>query len=240
MRRAGGFAPAVTLAAALLSSAACNRMPGRPSPASVEVRPDRVKSFPRLYAENCAGCHGPDGQGGAGAAGLANPVYLAIADDAVLRRATAQGVPGTLMPAFAASSGGALTDAQIDVLVSGIRDWAGPGAPGGGVPPPYAGGGGDPARGAAAYAVFCASCHGPAGAGGPKAGSIVDGTFLGLVSDQGLRATIIAGRPDIGQPDWRNDAPGRVMTAQEVSDVVAWLSAQRPATPGEPYPGRNP
>jgi len=68
----------------------------------------------------------------------------------------------------------------------------------------------------------------------------VDGTFLGLVSDQGLRATIIAGRPDIGQPDWRNDAPGRVMTAQEVSDVVAWLSAQRPATPGEPYPGRNP
>ena len=35
-----------------------------------------------LYSENCAGCHGPSGRGGAGAIGLADPVYLAIADDA--------------------------------------------------------------------------------------------------------------------------------------------------------------
>jgi cytochrome c oxidase cbb3-type subunit 3/ubiquinol-cytochrome c reductase cytochrome c subunit len=65
----------------------------------------------------------------------------------------------------------------------------------------------------------------------------VDGSFLGLVSDQGLRTTIIAGRPDIGQPDWKSDVSGRPLTAQDVSDVVAWLAAQRPATPGQPYPG---
>jgi len=48
------------------------------------------------------------------------------------------------------------------------------------------------------------------------------------VSDQSLRTTVIAGRPDLGAPDWRGNVPGRSMSAQEVSDVVAWLTAKRP------------
>ncbi len=32
------------------------------------------------------------------------------------------------------------------------------------------------------------------------------------------------------------NVPGRPMSAQEVSDVVAWLAAQRPQFPGQPYP----
>jgi cytochrome c oxidase cbb3-type subunit III len=52
---------------------------------------------------------------------------------------------------------------------------------------------------------------------------------LALASDQTLRTVIIAGRPDIGQPDWRNDLPGHPMSDQEVTDVVEWLSSQRPA-----------
>ena len=238
MKRARAGISAVCLGAAL--AAACDGLPGKPKPGSIEVRPDRVKDFATLYAENCAGCHGGDGSGGAGALGLANPVYLAIADDAVIRGATAQGVAGTLMPAFARSAGGMLTEAQVEILVAGIRGWARPDALAGAVAPPYAGSGGDAARGREVFTAACASCHGAGGTGGPKAGSIVDGSFLGLVSDQALRTAIIAGRPDIGQPDWRNDATGRPLTAQEVSDVVAWLSAQRPATPGQPYPGRNP
>jgi hypothetical protein len=57
----------------------------------------------------------------------------------------------------------------------------------------------------------------------------VDGSYLSLVSDQGLRTIVIAGRPDLGAPDWRGNVRGRAMTAQDISDVVAWLSAQRPA-----------
>lgn len=230
-------------AAALLALAltsACDWMPGRPKPGAAEVRPDEVKDFALLYSENCAACHGPDGRGGAGALGLANPVYLAIADDAAIRRATASGVGGSLMPPFARGAGGMLTDAQVEILVKGIRGWAHPEALGGATAPPYAGNGGDAARGAAVFATFCASCHGTGGAGGPKGGSVVDGSFLGLVSDQSLRTTVIAGRPDIGQPDWRNDIAGRPLGAQDVSDVVAWLAARRPAAPGQPYPGRNP
>jgi mono/diheme cytochrome c family protein len=230
---------AARAAAALLSlaavTAACDGLPGKPAAQAVEVRPDRVRDFGLLYAQNCAGCHGPKGRGGAGAIGLADPVYLAIADDAVLRRAASQGVAGTQMPAFAATSGGMLTDEQIEILVRGIRGWANPDALGGAVPPAYAAAAGDAAHGAAVYEKFCASCHGPAGAGGAKAGSIVNGSFLGLVSDQSLRTTVLAGRPDLGQPDWRHDVAGQPMSSADVSDVVAWLAAKRPATPGQPY-----
>ena len=93
-------------------------------------------------------------------------------------------------------------------------------------------------RGAQIYGTFCASCHGPEGKGGPKGSSIVDGSYLGLVSDQGLRTTVIAGRPDLGQPDWRGYVAGRSMSSQDVSDVVAWLASQRPQYPGQPYPSR--
>jgi cytochrome c oxidase cbb3-type subunit III len=221
--------------AAITITSACDGLPGRPSEKAVEVRPDQIRDFGLLYAENCAGCHGPSGRGGAGAIGLADPVYLAIADDAVLRKAASQGVSGTQMPAFAQSSGGMLTEDQIDILVRGIRGWGKPEVLGGAVPPPYAGEPGDAARGAAVYERFCAACHGPAGAGGAKGGSIVDGSFLGLVSDQSLRTTVIAGRPDLGQPDWRDDVAGRPLSAADVSDVVAWLAAKRPALPGQPY-----
>jgi len=85
--------------------------------------------------------------------GLGDPVYLAIADDAIIHRVTAQGVPGTAMPAFAQQAGGLLTDAQIDAIVHGIRTrWAKANVLRDANPPPYAAQGpGDPKRGAAAF-----------------------------------------------------------------------------------------
>jgi hypothetical protein len=55
----------------------------------------------------------------------------------------------------------------------------------------------------------------------------VDPSFLALVSDQNLRTTVIVGRPELGAPDWRSDVPGKPMSPDDVSDVVAWLVAQR-------------
>jgi mono/diheme cytochrome c family protein len=224
-------------ALAVLACAGCGRrLPGKPTPADVALKPSQVRDFALLYSENCAGCHGREGKGN-GALALANPVYLAIANDDILRRVTANGVPGTLMPPFAQSAGGMLTDEQIDILVKGIRaHWARDDAVIGGSPPPYASSTtGNPQRGTEVYTTFCVSCHGPEGKGTAKSGSIVDGSYLALVSDQSLRSTVIAGRPELGQPDWRNYVPGHPMTAAEVTDVVAWLSAQRTKTPGQPY-----
>jgi len=211
-------------------------VPSRPKMESEVAAPDQVVDFDVLYEQNCSGCHGNSGKDGP-ATPLGDPTYLALADDATIRRLTANGVPGTSMPAFAQSAGGMLTDQQIDVLVNGIRRrWAKPDALRGFNAPPYSTeASGDPSRGASAYTVYCSSCHGPNGRGGPKASSIVDGSFLALVSDQGLRTSIIVGRPDLGFPDWRNDVGERPMSAQDVSDVVAWLAAQRPRFPGQPY-----
>lgn len=229
---------AIVLFAVVL--AACDALPGKPDPADRPLRPSEVTDLGRLYGENCAGCHGADGRMGA-ALPLDHPVYLALVDDAALRRIIASGVPDTAMPPFATSEGGMLTDAQVELLVEGIRErWGAPDALGGATAPPWqSDGAGDATRGAATYATFCARCHGDGGTGG-TAGSIVDGSFLALVSPQSLRTLVIAGRPDLGHPDWRRYVEGRPMTAQEVSDVVAWLVGQRPALPGRPYPEGGP
>jgi cytochrome c oxidase cbb3-type subunit III len=219
-----------------LASTGCGSSPGRPSKDSEVLPPNQVTEFNRIYSQNCAGCHGVSGKGGAAIA-LANPVFLAIVDDAVIRRTVANGVHATAMPAFAQSAGGMLTDKQINALVQGIRSWAKPDALSDTTPPPYASQArGDPQRGADAYRTYCSSCHGVYGRGGSKASSIVDGSYLALVSDQYLRTIVIAGRPELGAPDWRGDVPGHPMSAQEVSDVVAWLDSHRPQFPGQPYP----
>ncbi len=221
---------------AVLACAACNGSPGRPAPGSDILPPDQIVDFNILYGQNCAGCHGTSGNGGATIA-LRDPVFLAIADDAAIRAAAANGVRGTAMPAFAQSAGGMLTDKQIDAMVSGIRSWAQPGLLRGATLPPYtAKTSGDLQRGADVYQTFCSSCHGPDGTGGKKASSIADGSYLALVSDQHLRTTVIAGRPELGAPDWREDVPGRPMSDQETTDVVAWLSSRRAHNAGQPYP----
>ena len=228
---------ALTIAAivALLACVACSRSPSIPRSDFEILPPSEVVDFNLLYGQNCAGCHGVDGKGGAAIA-LANPVFLAIADDTVIRHTATNGVPGTPMPAFAQSAGGMLTDKQIDSLVRGIRSWSKPDALHDITPPPYAvQAPGDPQRGADAYRTYCSSCHGADGRGGSKASSIVDGSFLALVSDQQLRTIVIAGRPELGAPDWRGDVEGRPLSAQDISDVVAWLSNQRPKFPGQPY-----
>lgn len=214
---------------------ACSSSSGRPAQDSAVVPPNQIVDFTVLYSQNCAGCHGVEGSGGA-AMSLANPVYLAIADADIIRRTASNGVTGTPMPAFAQSAGGMLTDKQIEALVRGIRTWAKPDALGGATAPPYAASTpGDPQRGADLYRIYCSSCHGADGRGGSKASSIVDGSYLALTSDQQLRTIVIAGRPELGAPDWRGDIEGRPMSPQDISDVVAWLSSQRPKFPGQPY-----
>lgn len=236
MNRRAIFVPLAAAVVALLACTACTGSLRAHGADGEVVPPSEIVDFNLLYGQNCAGCHGADGKGGAAIA-LANPVFLAIADDNVIHHIAANGVPGTSMPAFAHSAGGMLTDSQIDVLVRGIRSWAKPDALRDATVPPYAAQApGDPQRGIEAYRTYCSSCHGGDGRGGTKASSIVDGSFLALVSDQYLRSIVIAGRPDLGAPDWRGDVAGRPMPAQDVSDVVAWLSSLRPQFAGQPYP----
>ena len=223
-------------AVALAALAGCgdHALNGQPSAEPEVPDPRTVVSFEPLYHLNCAGCHGERGQGRPALA-LAAPTYVAYAPDAAIREVIAHGRPGTSMPAFARSAGGMLSDEQIDALVRGIRAW-GNGAPAEPDSPPYAPtAAGDAERGAGVFRAHCGSCHGQDGRGGKGGSSITDGAYLALVSDQSLRTSIVAGRPDLGSPDYRT-AGGSPMSAQDVSDAVAWLAAQRVPVPGQPYP----
>jgi cytochrome c oxidase cbb3-type subunit III len=227
-------------ALAAIVTSGCGAPHGQPNKGSEVLAPNEVLEFGTLYAENCAGCHGAEGRGGAAIA-LANPVYLAIADDADIRKVIANGVRGTAMPAFAESAGGMLTDAQIDVISKGIRSrWSQHGILDAATAPSYAPkSAGDAQRGEVAYKTYCESCHGPGGGGGRKGSAITGDSFLALVSDQGLRTIVITGRPELEAPDWRGNVPGRPMSDQDVTDVVAWLASRRVQSPGQPYSASN-
>ncbi len=223
------------------ADASCARLPGKPLEAERWKPPSQVTDFGQLYGQNCAGCHGTGGRLGA-ARSLNDPLYLAFAGADVLRQVTAKGAPGTAMPGFAQQAGGKLTDRQIDLLVEGmIAQWGRPGDFKSVAIPPYRSeAAGDPQRGGAAYQTYCARCHGADGGGGPSSGAsraggaITDPNYLALVSDQSLRTTIVAGRTDLGMPDWRGYISGQPMSAQEISDVVAWLASKRPAPASAP------
>lgn len=230
--------------AVVLALAGCSRIPGRPGPGPEVVRPNEILDFATLYRANCAACHGENGRNGP-AISLGNPAYLEIAGEDNLLQITAKGVPGKLMPPFAKSAGGMLTDQQISVLAHGIiQQWSKPDLFAGQTVPQYrATLAGDADRGQQAFGTFCARCHGVAGEGvagdtkngTTKVGSVVDGSYLALISDQGLRSITIAGRPDEGMPDWRTDA-AQPLTDQQITDIVAWLASKRTANPGQPYP----
>ena len=227
--------------AATLALTGCEGLPGRPRPDARELAPTEVMAFAPLYARNCAGCHGETGRLGA-ARPLNDPVYLAVVPTERMRQVIATGIPGTAQPAFALSAGGPLTDQQIDVLVQGVKDhWQRPDVLKDAAIPAYAAtqaSSGDAAsvdRGRAVFAASCAGCHGQDGRGSPKGGPVTDPSYLALVSDQHLRTTVIAGRSDLGMPDWRLDGAATPLTPQQIADVVAWLVAQR-----RPVPGRLP
>jgi hypothetical protein len=43
----------------------------------------------------------------------------------------------------------------------------------------------------------------------------------------------------LGAPDWRANVPGKPMSDQEITDVVAWLTSRRVQNPGQPYSVSN-
>ncbi|MEI9975831.1 MAG: cytochrome c [Ignavibacteriota bacterium] len=191
------------------------------------IAPGDVTDFAALYRNNCAGVPWAGRPIGwrAPAQRLAVP---GAHRHGSTPRGDRQSVPHTAMPPFAERNGGGLTDRQIAIIADEMEArWSRREELTGVVLPAYSAELGDAKRGETAFQEYCAHCHGASGMGGPKGGSVVDPAFLALTSDQSLRTTVIAGRLDHEAPDWRGNTPGRPMSAEEISDVVAWVSTHR-------------
>jgi mono/diheme cytochrome c family protein len=217
----------------VMSSVGCHRRIGPPNDQDELMRPDEVVSFDRLYTQNCSACHGENGSGGP-AFDLANSGYQALVDDESLKRTITSGMPGTEMPAFGESAGGFLTPQQVAALVAGMRSrWGHADQHVTDVPPYSSNAIGAVEHGQWVFQESCSTCH------QQVQKKITDTGYLALVSDQSLRTIVIAGRPDLGQPDYKQVRPGRPLTDQDVSDVIAYLHSLRSDTPGQPYPETN-
>lgn len=176
-----------------------------------------------LYARMCALCHDHDGEGYAapGSVALANPDFLAIADDTYLFENTARGRPGTRMSAWADSYGGPLSEAQVRAVVGYVRRWQ--------TKPSVDVSGttvvGDAMRGAQLYASHCAACHGEAGGGLDKAPAVPNGApslnnavFLATASDGFIRYSIAQGRQGTPMVGYAG-----ALTGQDIDDLVALI-----------------
>lgn len=217
----------------ILLASGCD-LPGQPDPDKRLVLPDQVLSFDALFGKNCAGCHGADGRLGP-APPLNDRLFRALIPEKQLEQVIRSGRPGTPMPAFAKENGGALTAAQIQVLVKEIKGtkWGKAMAVPKDAPPYSSEVRGDKDKGLAVYAQACAVCHGEDGKGG-EAGAIHDRAFLALISNQAMRRLAITGRPDLRMPDYADGSERAVdfqpLTSQDVADLVALFDWWRNGT----------
>ncbi len=207
---------------------------GKPDPSGRYQRPAEITDFGALFGKNCSGCHGAAGQFGP-APPLNDPLFQAIVSDEQLTSVIRKGRQGTLMPAFARSQGGPLTDQQIGIVVRGIRQrWAAPRSEQPREVPPYQVAPDDPAglahsdvtAGQKLFAAVCAHCHGDQGRGA-HAGPLRDRALADLLSDQLLRRIIITGRHDLGMPNYvqlgQKSSLGRPLTSDEIVNLAGYV-----------------
>lgn len=197
----------------------------------------------KLFAQNCAVCHGDRGQGRIGAT-LAKD-FPGIRVDVLLKDTISTGVQGSVMPAWARSKGGPLTDAEIDDIVAFIRSLGNiaPTLPPITLPPtrpptvPTAVATfppGDAARGAQVYNANCAVCHGPNGEG--RVGATLQKDWAGINVTVLLDTTIARGVAGSKMPAWAQ-SNGGPLTNQDISDAAAYVLTLKKAVQPPPNPG---
>jgi mono/diheme cytochrome c family protein len=179
-----------------------------------------------LYGAFCAACHGPLGEGRRYPGttpfpAVANPDFLAAADDEFIAESIRRGRPGRRMPAWGDDEGG-LRAEEITAVVGHLRQL-------GGVPEPEAVHTesrwvrADAAAGGQLFATRCAGCHGPQGEG-TEAPALNNRALLETAGDDYLVVTISQGRQGTPMPGFRNPSPAfPVLSPSDVESTVAFI-----------------
>jgi mono/diheme cytochrome c family protein len=173
-----------------------------------------------LYGVFCAACHGPRGEGrrfgtsDAAFPAIGNAEFLALADDAFLRKTLVDGRPGRRMPAWGTKDGG-LTADEIDAVVKFLRTLEKP-------PPAHdevMKARPDLGAGRAGFARECAPCHGRAGEGSAIAPPLAAADNPITKTEGAVYATMSYG---IATAAMR---PFRTFDAQSMRNVIAAVVA---------------
>lgn len=181
----------------------------------------------QVYADNCALCHGADGEGRVGAV-LAHD-WPSIRPDLLTRESIAEGVEGSVMPAWSQENGGPLSDEEIDAVIYFILSWQTGGAPQitpGNTPTPRAavspvpGIVGDPNLGGVLYDENCAVCHGVNGEG--RVGATLAKDWPSIRPDLVVRSAISKGVEGSVMPAWSQENGGP-LSDSNLDDLVAFL-----------------
>jgi cytochrome c oxidase cbb3-type subunit 3 len=176
-----------------------------------------------IYQGACSACHGANAEGGTGAQ-LNNPVFLGSASDAMLREWISYGKTAPAMGAFLRGSHGVveLTESQVEDVITYLRRFE--------TEPRVVvarTGTGIAALGAEVYAEACAACHGPDEEEAAES-DLTNPDFLRVASDGYLEATIVLER----------DMPKLGLTAEEISNVVAFIRSWEHEPPVVGIPAR--
>jgi mono/diheme cytochrome c family protein len=214
----------------------------QPEPAFAQAAEGDPERGGELYNANCAVCHGLDGKGRIGARLEAFP---GIQVDARLKQTIAQGVPGSVMPAWSQEFGGPLTEQEIaDIAAYIISAFGGtqPLAPAPTyVPPviaPLPDVRGNPSAGAVVFKENCVVCHGERGQG--RIGATLAKPWAGNQPEVYIRQVIREGIPGTLMPAWSQEFGGP-LSEEQIQDVTSYIISLQPlaeeATPQPPGEG---
>ncbi|WHY76031.1 c-type cytochrome [Neobacillus sp. WH10] len=180
----------------------------------------------KVYNKNCLVCHGETGKGEGINAGTAlnNQKFLNTVSDKDLFNYVKYGREGTGMPAY----GPRLSDKDINNLVAFMRDWqteekdyAAPKTISG-----------NPERGEKQYNLYCLNCHGEAGAGKLKMGTVLaNPQYLKYTTNKQIWLSTAYGREETRMgPSLKGLDGARQLSKEEISDIVSYIRTLKPKT----------
>jgi mono/diheme cytochrome c family protein len=182
-----------------------------------------------LYLEYCVMCHGEDARGRVGA-NLQN--FPGIEPDLAMRSVIAEGVRGSVMPAWSEGNGGPLTEADIDDITTyilGVLGGTEPVVPAPTIqapviePLPQVEG--DPGQGAIVFERNCAACHGEQAEGG--FGWPLAKAWPGNQPEVYIKSVTSGGIENTVMPGWAQDVGGP-LSDEQIDDVTAYILTLSP------------
>jgi cytochrome c oxidase cbb3-type subunit 3 len=178
-----------------------------------------VAAGEKVYTKNCLACHGNTGKGEGSNTGTSinNPQFLSSVSNKDLYNYVKFGREGTGMPAY----GPRVSEEDLNNLVAFMRDWQTKEIEFD-VPKEISG---DPGQGLKQYNLYCLNCHGEAGAGKLKMGTVLSNpSYLKYTTDKQIWIETAYGRDETRMgPSLKGLEGARQLKKEDISDIVSYI-----------------